>query len=36
MGLKNIDKRVEILGGNFNILSNLGKGTIINIFIPYP
>lgn len=36
MGLKNIQKRVKILGGRLIIKSNLGMGTIINIFIPYP
>jgi signal transduction histidine kinase len=36
MGLKNIDKRVEIMGGKLNIVSHLGKGVIINIFITYP
>jgi len=34
MGLTNIEKRVEHLGGNFTIDSIIGKGTSILIDIP--
>jgi len=34
MGLRTIEKRVEHLGGNFTIDSNMGKGTSIIIDIP--
>lgn len=36
MGLQNIRKRAGIIGGEANITSNPGKGTIITIFTPYP
>jgi len=36
MGLKNIQKRAEIVGGEVFIQSQLGEGTCIDIFIPYP
>jgi two-component system NarL family sensor kinase len=36
MGLKNIQKRAEIVGGTVFIQSQPGKGTCIDIFIPYP
>jgi two-component system, NarL family, sensor kinase len=36
MGLKNIQKRAEIVGGEVFIQSQLGEGTFIDIFIPYP
>ena len=34
IGLKSMQSRVEYLGGNFDILSNPGKGTTISINIP--
>ncbi len=36
MGLQNINKRAEIVGGEVNITSRPGEGTVILIFIPYP
>ncbi|MBS1520138.1 MAG: sensor histidine kinase [Bacteroidetes bacterium] len=36
MGLSNIQKRAEIVGGRFFIQSQPGEGTCIEIFIPYP
>jgi len=36
MGLKNIQKRAEIVGGNIFIQSQPGEGTCVEIFIPYP
>lgn len=36
MGLLNIQKRATIVGGEATIKSTPGKGTCINIFIPYP
>jgi two-component system NarL family sensor kinase len=36
MGLKNIQKRAEIVGGEVFIRSTPGEGTCIDIFIPYP
>ena len=36
MGLKNIQKRAEIVGGTVFIQSKIGEGTCIDIFIPYP
>jgi len=36
MGLKNIQKRVEIVNGTVFIQSQPGEGTCIAIFIPYP
>ncbi len=36
MGLKNIQKRAEIVGGEVFIQSTPGEGTFIDIFIPYP
>lgn len=33
-GLRNIEERVKSLGGSLNIISNIGKGTSINIQIP--
>lgn len=36
MGLKNIQKRAEIVGGEVFIQSRPGEGTCIDIFIPYP
>lgn len=36
MGLKNIQKRAEIVGGTVFIQSQRGEGTCIDIFIPYP
>ena len=36
MGLLNIQKRAEIVGGRFFIQSQPGEGTCIDIFIPYP
>jgi len=36
MGLKNIQKRAEIVGGEVFIQSQPGEGTCIDIFIPYP
>lgn len=33
-GLRNMEERVKSLGGTFTIISNLGKGTSINIQIP--
>jgi signal transduction histidine kinase len=36
MGLKNIQKRAEIVGGNIFIQSQPGEGTRVEIFIPYP
>ncbi|MGZ3873664.1 MAG: sensor histidine kinase [Mucilaginibacter sp.] len=36
MGLQNIRKRAGIIGGEANITSNPGKGTMITIFTPYP
>ena len=36
MGLLNIQKRAEIVGGTFFIQSQPGEGTCIEIFIPYP
>jgi two-component system NarL family sensor kinase len=36
MGLKNIQKRAEIVGGEVFIQSTPGEGTCIDIFIPYP
>jgi signal transduction histidine kinase/ligand-binding sensor domain-containing protein len=34
-GLKGIEERVKLLGGEFNIDSEPGKGTLIEIVIPY-
>lgn len=36
MGLLNIQKRAEIVGGEIFIQSQPGEGTCIDIFIPYP
>jgi len=36
MGLMNIQKRAEIVGGEIFIQSQAGEGTCIDIFIPYP
>ncbi|MGZ3836128.1 MAG: sensor histidine kinase, partial [Mucilaginibacter sp.] len=36
MGLRNIQKRGEIVGGEVFIQSQPGQGTCIDIFIPYP
>ena len=36
MGLMNIQKRAEIVGGEVFIQSQPGEGTCIEIFIPYP
>jgi two-component system NarL family sensor kinase len=36
MGLRNIQKRAEIVGGEIFIQSQPGEGTCIEIFIPYP
>jgi two-component system NarL family sensor kinase len=36
MGLLNIQKRAEIVGGEVFIQSQTGEGTCIDIFIPYP
>ncbi|MGZ3814950.1 MAG: sensor histidine kinase [Mucilaginibacter sp.] len=36
MGLRNIQKRAEIVGGEVFIQSQPGQGTCIDIFIPYP
>jgi len=36
MGLHNIQKRAEIVGGEVFIQSQPGEGTCIQIFIPYP
>jgi two-component system NarL family sensor kinase len=36
MGLMNIQKRAEILGGDVFIQSQPGEGTCVDIFIPYP
>jgi two-component system, NarL family, sensor kinase len=36
MGLYNIRKRAEIVGGEVSIQSQPGEGTCIDIFIPYP
>lgn len=36
MGLKNIQKRAEIVGGTIFIQSQRGEGTCIDMFIPYP
>jgi two-component system NarL family sensor kinase len=36
MGLKNIQKRAEIVNGTVFIQSTPGEGTCIDIFIPYP
>jgi len=36
MGLLNIQKRAEIVGGRFFIQSQPGEGTCTDIFIPYP
>jgi len=36
MGLMNIQKRAEIVGGEIFIQSQPGEGTCIDIFIPYP
>lgn len=36
MGLQNIHKRAKIIGGHAEINSQPGKGTCIDIFIPYP
>jgi len=36
MGLKNIQKRAEIVGGQVYIQSQRGEGTCIEICIPYP
>ena len=36
MGLKNIQKRAEIVRGTVFIQSKVGEGTCIDIFIPYP
>lgn len=36
MGLKNIQKRAEIVGGTIFIQSKPGEGTCVDIFIPYP
>jgi signal transduction histidine kinase len=36
MGLHNIQKRAEIIGGEVFIQSQPGEGTCIDIFIPYP
>ena len=36
MGLLNIQKRAEIVGGEISIQSQPGEGTCIEIFIPYP
>ena len=36
MGLKNIQKRAEIVGGEVFIQSQPGEGTCVDIFIPYP
>jgi two-component system NarL family sensor kinase len=36
MGLNNIQKRAEIVGGEVFIQSQPGEGTCIDIFIPYP
>jgi signal transduction histidine kinase len=36
MGLKNIQKRAEIVGGEVFIQSTPGEGTCVDIFIPYP
>jgi two-component system NarL family sensor kinase len=35
MGLQNIRKRAIIVGGRIELNTTLGKGTIIDIFIPY-
>lgn len=34
-GLKGIEERVKLLGGEFNITSERGRGTLIEIMIPY-
>ena len=36
MGLRNIQKRAEIVGGEVFIQSQQGEGTFVDIFIPYP
>jgi two-component system NarL family sensor kinase len=36
MGLHNIQKRAEIVGGRVNIESKAGRGTSIALIIPYP
>jgi len=36
MGLMNIQKRAEIVGGEVFIQSQPGEGTFVDIFIPYP
>jgi signal transduction histidine kinase len=36
MGLHNIQKRAEIVGGEVFIQSQPGEGTCIDIYIPYP
>jgi two-component system NarL family sensor kinase len=36
MGLQNIQKRAGIIGGEAAIVSTIGEGTQITIFIPYP
>lgn len=33
-GLRNIRRRTEIIGGNFNLITSLGEGTLIEIQIP--
>jgi two-component system NarL family sensor kinase len=35
LGLRNMINRVEVIGGRINIISTLGEGTLISIFIPY-
>lgn len=36
LGLKNIISRVDMLGGNFSMSSEIGKGTVATIQIPRP
>ncbi len=35
LGLRGIRERLELVGGNFNLESNLGSGTVLRVWIPY-
>ncbi len=35
IGLNNMERRIKIIGGTFNLQSSSGKGTTMNLFIPF-
>jgi signal transduction histidine kinase len=35
IGLSNMERRIKIIGGTFDLQSQPGKGTVLNLYIPF-